>query len=172
MALWLMLRPFGTIGRMVSMLQDLILHKVWANTNLLNAIREHQAAAGDPELQKLLHHTILANRFWLLLSLGLPFVQEQEARVPESLEGIEALYRETHAKELEWMSSIAEADLDRRLETPLVPGLSCSVAQALMQVCMHSQGHRAQCAAKFRELGGEPPGTDFILWVKERAAID
>lgn len=157
---------------MVSMLHDLIRHKVWANASLLNAIRQHEAAARDPDLQKLLHHTILANRFWLLLSLGLPFAQEEEARVPESLEGIEALYRETHAKELEWMSSIAEADLDRRLETPLVPGLSCSIAQALLQVCMHSQGHRAQCAAKFRELGGEPPGTDFILWVKERAAID
>jgi uncharacterized damage-inducible protein DinB len=156
---------------MVSMLQDLIRHKVWANTILLNATREHEAAARDPELQKLLHHTILANRFWLLLSLGLPFAEEEEARVPESFEDIEARYRETHAKELEWISSITEADLDRRLETPLIPGLGCSIAQALIQICMHSQGHRVHCAAMLRQLGAEPPQTDFILWVKEQPAI-
>jgi uncharacterized damage-inducible protein DinB len=157
---------------MVSMLQDLIRHKVWANTTLLDSIRGHETAASDPELQKLLHHIILANRFWLLLSLGLPFAEKEESRVPESLEAIENRYRETHDKELEWMSSITEADLDGKLETPLIPGFSCSVAQALMQVCMHSQGHRVHCAALLRQLGGEPPQTDFILWVRERPAID
>jgi uncharacterized damage-inducible protein DinB len=44
------------------------------------------------------------------------------------------------------------------------------VAQAIVQVCMHSQGHRAQCAKMLRRLGGAPPMTDFILWLANRAA--
>jgi uncharacterized damage-inducible protein DinB len=157
---------------MLVMLQDLILHKEYANASLLKAIRQHETAAQDLELRKLLHHIILANRFWLLLCLGLPFVVEEESRIPESLEAIAAQYRETHAQELEWFSQVREPDLERILESPFIPGLSCSVAQALMQVCMHSHGHRAQIAVKFRLLGGTPPSLDFILWLKERSSPD
>src|SRR5262249_21848985 len=108
------------------------------------------------------------NRFWLFLSIGIPFAEEEESQVPESLEGIEARYRETHAREMEWMSTITEADLDRRLESALIPDFSCSVEQALTQICLHSQGHRVQCAARIRQLGGLPPQTDFIRWVREQ----
>jgi len=75
---------------MLVMLQELIHHKGYANASLLKAIRQHETAAQDPELHKLFHHIILANRFWLRLSLGLPFVVEEESRTPESLEAIAA----------------------------------------------------------------------------------
>lgn len=157
---------------MFVMLQDLIQHKGYANAALVKAIRRHDAAAQDEELRKTLHHIILANRFWLMLILGLPFSVEEESRTPESPEAIVALYRETHAQEMEWVSQIQEADLARMLETPFIPGYSYSVAEALMQVCMHSHGHRAQCATRLRLLGGTPPNMDFILWLKERPAPD
>ncbi|MBZ5609184.1 MAG: DinB family protein [Acidobacteriia bacterium] len=157
---------------MLALLQDLVQHKAYANAALLRAIREHEAAAQDDELRQLLHHIILANRFWLMLTLGRPFAREEEARIPESLAGIAARYRETHAQELEWISQAQESDLARMLETPFIPGRSFSVAQALMQVCLHSQGHRAQCASRLRLLGGTPPATDFILWLMERPLAD
>ena len=47
---------------------------------------------------------------------------------------------------------------------------NASVVQAMMQVCLHSHGHRAQCAVRLRLLGGTPPNMDFILWLKERPA--
>jgi len=152
------------------MLKDLILHKGYANASLIKAIRQHEPAAQDPELTKLLHHIILANRYWLFLILGLPFAAEEQSRIPESLEAIAALYRETHAQEVEWLSQVQEHDLARILQTPFIPDLVCSVAQAMMQVCLHSQGHRVQCATRFRSLGGEPPTLDFILWLKKRPA--
>jgi len=156
---------------MLAILRDLVRHKAFANTALLIAIRRHQAAAQDDELRKLLHHILLANRFWLMLSLELPFDRDEEARLPESLDSLAALYRKTHALELNWICGAQEADLTRVVETPFLPGSRFSVAQALMQVCMHSQGHRAQCATRLRLLGGTPPITDFILWVKTRAAV-
>ena len=80
---------------MFGMLRDLIHHKGYADASLLKAIRQHETAAQDLELRKLLHHIILANRFWLRLSQGLPFVVEEESQMPESLEAIAAQYRET-----------------------------------------------------------------------------
>lgn len=157
---------------MLVMLQDLIHHKGHANAALLKAIRQHETAAEDPELRQLLHHIILANRFWLCLSRELPFAVEEESRVPDSLKAIAALYWETHAQELEWVAQVQEAELARLLETPFIPGQSYTIAQALMQVCLHSHGHRAQCATRLRLLGGAPPPMDFILWLKERPAPD
>lgn len=157
---------------MLVLLHDLVCHKGCANAALLKAIRQHETAAQDLELRELLHHIILANRFWLMLSLGLPFAVEEESQVPNSLEAVAARYRETHAREMEWLSQVQEPDLARMLETPFIPGHSYSVAQALMQVCLHSNGHRAQCATRLRILGGTPPGMDFIMWLKERPAPD
>lgn len=154
------------------MLKDLIHHKHYANVSLLKAVRQHETAANDAELRKLLHHIILADRFWLSLILGLPFAVEEESRTPESLDAIAAQYRETHAREITWLAQASESDLARSLETPYIPDFSCSVAQALMQVCMHSHGHRAQCSARLRQLGVVPPNMDFILWLKDRPAPD
>lgn len=155
---------------MLGMLRDLVHHKAWASAALLNAIRNNETAAADETLRALLHHIILANRFWLLSCLGQPFDGDAESRVHESLEAIASRYRTTHKQEWEWISHAEESDLTRMLESPLIPGTRCSVAQAYMQVCMHSQGHRSQCATRLRLLGGTPPATDFILWLRDRPA--
>lgn len=157
---------------MLAMLRDLIAHKGHANAALLKAILQHEKAAHDDELRKLLHHIILANRFWFMLSTGRELVLERESQVPESLVTVVSQYRETHEQELEWISRIQESDLERRLETPFIPGSTFSVAEAMMQVCLHSHGHRAQCATRLRLLGGTPPATDFVLWLKERPRPD
>jgi len=149
-------------------LQDLVRHKAYANAALLSAIRRHQAAAQDDELRKLLHHIILANRFWIALILDAPFQLDEESRVPESLEAITEQYEKSHALELEWISGAHETDLARMLETSFLPERTFSVAQALTQVCLHSHGHRAQCSMRLRQLGGTPPAMDFLEWVWER----
>ncbi len=157
---------------MLEMLRDLVAHKGHANAALLGAIRQNDAAASDPELSELLHHILIANRFWLLAVCGLPFVFEDESRPSSSFDALIQRYCGTQAQELTWLATATEADLTRVLESPLIPGGRCSVSQALVQVCMHSQGHRAQCAKLFRSHGGVPPVTDFILWVASRPATE
>lgn len=157
---------------MPAMFQDLVRHKVHANAALLKAIGEHAAAAHDAELRTLLHHVILANRFWFSLMRGVPFDPREESRVPDSLEEIAQLYRNTYTQELAWIVGIQDADLSRTIETPFIPGQTFSIEQALLQVCMHSHGHRAQCATRLRQLGGIPPPMDFIFWLKDRPAPD
>jgi uncharacterized damage-inducible protein DinB len=157
---------------MLALLQDLIRHKAHSNALLLRAVSQDEAAARDRELRSLLHHIILANRFWLLSSLGEPFSVDDESRVPEAIGALIERYRETHDRELAWVSHITDAELSRTLRSPFIPGGERTVGEALTQVCLHSHGHRAQCATRLRILGGTPPAMDFILWVQNRPAPD
>jgi uncharacterized damage-inducible protein DinB len=153
---------------MLAVLRDLFCHQAFTDAALLTAIRRHELAARDHELRTLLHHILGAHRYWIHLSQGLPFVVEEETTVPDSLEPIVARYRATQAQERVWLDGLRESDLTRELETPFLPGRRIAIGDALMQVCMHSHGHRSQCATRLRALGGQPPILDFILWLKDR----
>jgi uncharacterized damage-inducible protein DinB len=158
--------------RMLEMLRDLVAHKGHANAALLNAIRPNAAAASDPELWELLHHILLANRFWLLTVLGLPFVQEDEASSSSSFDALIQRYATTQAREDTWLETATEDDLARILEDAHIPNGKCSVSQALMQICLHSHGHRAQCAKLLRRHGTVLPPMDFILWLTNRSRAE
>ena len=155
---------------MLEVLRDLIAHKGYANAAMLAAIRRNAAAASAPDVRQLLQHVLIANRFWLLTVLGLPFVLDEEDRAPDSFEDLVARYRSTHEQEWAWIAAATDTELARTLSDPRIPGGACSVAEAMVQVCLHTQGHRAQCATLLRRLGGIPPTTDFIVWRTSRAS--
>src|SRR5262249_55345371 len=118
---------------MLAMLQDLVHHKNYANAALLDAIAKHERASDDPGLRHLLHHIILANRFWVALFLGHSFDIDNESKVPESLQAVARLYRDTYEKEIPWISGLHDLDLDRVVVTSFIPDRSFSLAQAIMQ---------------------------------------
>ena len=153
---------------MLDMLRDLIAHKGHANAALLQGVRATPAAAADPDVWALLHHILLANRFWLLAILGSPFVLDEESRPSASFDALIQRYAAMQSQEQAWIDGASEADLARTLTAAEIPGGSCSVGQALLQVCLHSHGHRAQLATLLRRHGGTPPATDFILWLATR----
>jgi uncharacterized damage-inducible protein DinB len=153
---------------MLATLRDLFRHQAYTDAALLGAIRQHETAAQDSGLRTLLHHILVAHRYWVHLGQGRPFVVEEETIVPDSLDLIAARFQVTHVEEQVWLDALQEADLTRTLESPFFPGRQIAMGDALMQVCMHSHGHRSQCATRLRALGGEPPILDFILWLKDR----
>jgi uncharacterized damage-inducible protein DinB len=153
---------------MLATLRDLFCHQAFTDAALLNAIRRHEAAARDQGLRTLVHHILVAHRYWIQIGQGLPFFVEEETTVPDSLDTIVARYQATHIQERVWLDGLREIDLARPLESPFFPGRQIAMGDALMQVCMHSHGHRSQCATRLRALGGEPPRLDFILWLKDR----
>jgi uncharacterized damage-inducible protein DinB len=155
---------------MLEMLRDLVAHKGHANAALLNAVLRNEAATTDRELWELLHHVLLANRFWLLKVAGQPFDIEVEARPSESFAALAQRFERLQGLEQAWLESAAEGDLAKVLEGDLIPNGKCTVAQALMQVCLHTHGHRSQAAKLLRRHGGTPPATDFILWIADRSA--
>ena len=155
---------------MLEALRDLVAHKGYANAAILSVVGEHGAVEADRELNDLLHHVLLANRFWMLAILGLPFAAEDESRLSRSFDELVQRFSSLQEHESKWLAAATEADLTRVLRDALIPGGTCSVAEALLQVCMHSQGHRAQMAKRLRENGAVPPSTDFITWLTSRPA--
>src|SRR6201999_505391 len=99
---------------------DLVQHKNHANAALLAAIATHERAATDPELRRLLHHIILANRFWVALFTGSDFDVAKEGALPESFREIESLYRDTSDQEARWIGGLHDSDLQRMFETPFI----------------------------------------------------
>jgi uncharacterized damage-inducible protein DinB len=160
------------MAAMLQMLRDLVAHKGHANAALLAAIRQNAAAAADPELGRLLHHILLANRFWVLAVLGRPFRLDEESQPSPSFDALVQRYAGTQSQERAWLDAATATDLQRTLESPLIPGGACSVTDAFLQVCLHTQGHRAQAATLLRRHGGTPPATDFILWLTHRQGAE
>jgi uncharacterized damage-inducible protein DinB len=120
-------------------------------------------------LRKTLHHVVATQRAFLSLFLKRPFDPEKELRVPESFADVEASFRDAHREEIDYVNRLEETGLSRMLDLPWI-GSRASVGDALLQVVMHSQSHRGQCAARLRAIGGNPPMTDFIIWIEDRPA--
>lgn len=152
------------------MVRELFQYQAHADAAMVVAIGRHAPAADDEELRRLLSHMLVAHRFWVHLCQGIPFSGEAERNASDSLGEIAARFESTQREELAWLDQLEDTDLERLLETERLPGRHIAVGEALLQVCLHSQGHRAQCATRLRALGGAPPPTDYILWAKDRLA--
>src|SRR6187549_132708 len=145
---------------MLQMLRDLIAHKGHADAALLRVIRQHAAATDDPELLDLLHHVLLANRFWVTTVLGLPFVFEDESRRSDSFDALVQRYAQSHAQEARWFENAREADLAR---TPVTG------REAAATPWWHSSASRFHCMAgqaSRRRLGSDVDGGDTPVHVR------
>lgn len=149
-------------------IQELYVHQQWADARILEAIRAHPTAGQDEDLRTRLNHTGGVQRAFLSLFLARPFDVASEMRVPETLDEIARRFAEAHERGLQFVQGLDDAALESPMDMPWISGLRLTVGQALLQVVMHSQHHRAQCSMRLRQLGGEPPMVDYIMWLKER----
>jgi uncharacterized damage-inducible protein DinB len=154
---------------MLTMLRDLIAHKGHANASFLAVVGGNDRAACDPAILELLHHILIANRFWICAVRRVPFAADEEMNAARDAEALAKSYEKTHEEETAWLAAATEADCSSVLQHPLIPGGRCSVAQALMQVCLHSHGHRVQLAKLLRQHEMVPPQSDFIVWLQDRS---
>lgn len=146
-------------------LTDLFAHMAWADAEHWRSISGHPGALDDPELQERLRHIALVQSAFLDVLHG------QVPRLPRPGEEppLQELLRAVRRSHDEAAAFLAE--VGPRLEEPVQvpwfkdPACHLPVREALLQVAMHSHGHRAQNAARLRALGGEAPTTDFIVWV-------
>lgn len=152
---------------MLPMIRLLFCHKAWADVAILSAARAHAGAAEDEYIRNTLHHTLVTQRFFLSLLTGRAFDFESEMRGPLSLDELAARFREAHGEAIAFLEGLEESQLAREFDLPHV-NFRRSMGDCLMQVAMHSQHHRGQCASRLRALGVSPPTTDFILWAGEQ----
>ncbi len=150
---------------MTDLLADFIGHDAWADAEQWRAIEALPAATADTALLRRLHHIHLVQHAFLAIVTGEKVQMTGPGDFPAPAD-LKAYARRGHDRALAYVRGANPADLDRLMTIPWFnePPIQVSVAQALIQAAMHSHYHRGQNATRLRELGGEPPLTDLIVW--------
>jgi len=156
----------------MSLLVDLYRHQEWADAELWWAVAACPAAVADKALLQRWHHIHLVQRaFYSIVTK-----RDVEVTKPEDFADAAALReyaRAYHQQIIPLVESLTATQLAEMLAVPWFkePPILINVGEALLQAVMHSQWHRGQNATRLRELGGEPPLTDYIIWIwKDRPA--
>jgi hypothetical protein len=170
---------------MPKLIADLVRHKWYANAKILTAIRLYETAAQDRKLHEIFQYSLFMNRRYMFLAMNRHFNRDEElAGFHSALDPLIARYRETAALEMEWLSSLAENQLECLVAmTSRMPGRAptvFTVAEAVVHSSMEFQSDRHHAWERLRSLGIKVPSpTDpsslgwlpsFICWTKDRPA--
>lgn len=154
---------------MTSYLDELFAHQEWADAEHWRAFEAHPAALADKTIRERLHHIHLVQHGFLWVTS--PQRPEFVFRKLEDFSSSEELkmYARQGLDDLGELLKKTDSDrMEEIIEVPWFrPPAKISVRHALTQAVMHSHYHRGQNATRLRELGGVPPMTDFIVWLKD-----
>ncbi len=152
---------------MNALLRDLLNHQFWADAELWGAVSAHEAARTDKAIHNRYHHLHLVQQFfvWAVGDRTTPPLQTRPEDF-DSLARLREYARESHDQIRCCLGSLTDERLNQSVTMPWFreKPLSITVTEALTQMALHSHHHRAQNATRLRELGGEPPLTDLIIW--------
>jgi uncharacterized damage-inducible protein DinB len=152
---------------MKHVLSDLYGHQAWANAEHWRAIQAHAPAAADRAIHDRLHHIMQVQQAFLWIVQGSSAAPTWTKPTDYAdVASMAPVARRADSDALALVGSISEERLETIVPVPWFkdPPLSLQVSQALLQAAMHSHYHRGQNATRLRELGGEPPLTDLIVW--------
>ncbi len=140
-------------------------HYEWADAEHWKAFAALPEALKDETLFKTLYHIHFVQSAFLYVLRGeRPVLKRAEDFTePEMLRSFAA---DTHKSLKELLSGISPDDFETEVRIPWAKKefMPATKEKAFMQAFMHSHYHRAQNARRFRELGGAPPTTDYIMW--------
>jgi uncharacterized damage-inducible protein DinB len=153
---------------MTTHLDELYAHQEWADAEHWRAIEAHQTALADRTIRQRLHHIhiVQSGFLWVINGSKTPFAITKAEDFPDPAE-LKEFARRYHGEMAAKLISLDEARMAEVVNVPwFSPPLVISVRHALTQAVMHSHYHRGQNATRLRELGGVPPGPDFIEWLR------
>ena len=156
----------------LDLLQDLFRHMEWADATVWRAVLASPAASTDQKIKDWIHHLHLVQHAFINVWRELPHTVNAGSDL--DLGGLVRWAREYHPLATEYLATLTEADLDKPLVVPWARFLTAdlgrepsvpTLGETMVQVTAHSTYHRGQINARLRELGAEPPLTDFIAWI-------
>lgn len=137
----------------------------WANRRVLGVL-EHSGSDDDRPL-RLFAHVLAAEKIWMNR------LRRQDsgtlAVFPDlPVEGCLPLLADNARAWIEYVESVPEDEFFKLLTYKNLKGeiYTIPVAEILAHVVNHGTYHRGQIAARLRELGTEPPRTDFIVFAR------
>ncbi len=154
---------------MSSYLHELYAHQKWADAEHWRAFAAHPSALKDKALYERLHqiHLVQHGFLWITGPRTSPFEYKKADEYPDPAT-LKTYAQQGLADLDERLQSMSPEALEEIIEVPwFQPTLKINRRHALTQAAMHSHYHRGQNATRFRELGGVPPMTDFIVWLQK-----
>lgn len=145
-------------------------HAEWADSLIWQSVLS--LPKEDAGLQAKLHHLHMVQ--WAYLHIWRSeTVKPREAGTFATPLALRDWAREYYSELPAYLAGVAEADPGREVRFPWADRLvqrfgqarPASWAESVLQVAMHSGYHRGQVAHRLRELGAEPPLTDFVAWI-------
>jgi uncharacterized damage-inducible protein DinB len=150
---------------MRTLLRDLLAHAEWANAVFFDAwgrspAREHE------EIRRRVGHIIGVQQGFLAVLHG-QTPSGPPGGLPQSFDELKARAHKSHDGLCEFGTSLDSGILTNTVVIPWFPDPPCEVtiAEAIVQVAMHSQHHRGQCMTRLKDFGGEPKNVDWIIWL-------
>ena len=145
-------------------------HAEWAEAVVWQAVLA--LPEQDAELHAKLHHVHMVEWAYLHIWRGEAIRPRGLASFP-TRQALREWAREYYRELPEYLAGLAPADLAREVRFPWADRLirrygkaqPAPWADSLLQVAMHCGYHRGQLARRLRELGADPPLTDFIAWI-------
>ncbi|MEP6636091.1 MAG: DinB family protein [Acidobacteriota bacterium] len=156
----------------LELLRDLLRHMEWADALVWRAVFASSAASTDEVTKSRLHHSHMVQRAFLNVWQETP--HSVNAGSDLDLNQLARWAREFHVSLRDYVATLSESTLDKPVVLPWAKFLTkqlgrdpaaTSFGETMTQVSAHSTYHRGQINARLRELGEEPPLTDFIAWV-------
>ena len=150
---------------MLAFLRDLLAHAEWANAVFFHAWNKSPARDHE-EMRNRVGHIIGVQQGFLSVLRG-----EQPGGPPggppPTFDALKTRAQTVHAGLRDFAAALDADSLARSVRIPWFPEPPCniSVAEALVQVAMHTQHHRGQCMTRLKDFGGEPKNVDWIIWL-------
>jgi uncharacterized damage-inducible protein DinB len=150
---------------MLSILGDLLAHAEWANAVFFHAWGKSPARDHE-EMRRRVDHIVGVQEGFLSILRGETPGGPPEGQ-PATFDELRNRAMSCHVGLRELLAALDEQGLSRKVRIPWFPDPPCvlTVAEALVQVAMHTQHHRGQCMTRLRDHGGEPKNVDWILWL-------
>jgi uncharacterized damage-inducible protein DinB len=154
----------------------LFAYDAWANRRLLDAAEAlgedawtQSIASSFTSLRSTFAHIAGAEFVWLQRWMG-----EKNAPVPTWYDAppashLREIFAAIDAQRRDFLARLSEDDLQQPLEYNDIKGEACRylLGDALYHVANHSTYHRGQVVTQLRQLGANPPATDFIVFISE-----
>jgi uncharacterized damage-inducible protein DinB len=150
---------------MLAFLRDLLAHAEWANAVFFHAWGKSPARDHEELRRRVAHIVGVQQGFLSVLRGELPDGPPEGP--PPSFEELKKWAETCHAGLRDFAGGLEADTLTRTVRIPWFPDPPCviTVAEALVQVAMHTQHHRGQCMTRLKDFGGEPKNVDWIIWL-------
>lgn len=162
----------------LSTIKTLLRYSDWANTTLTQAAGglkpeqlDQTLDIGMGTLRRTLLHILAGESVWLARWRGereSPWPDEQERAEPVE---IGRRMTEVSAAREQFLASVGPGDLGRIVVYRDSKGslFKATLADMMIQMCIHSMHHRSQAVNIIRRVGGSPPELDYMMWVRTPA---